>query len=159
MITKGNHNKKIYKKEFMKKIEDVQRNQSFREFFIEKIDKYSISLSAIKKEYSISSSILQSVIDGEPWFHGKKPELKFIFLFSIIFIDSIEEFSLFFEEIMNIPYLVSICNYNIEEYIVDVLSNIYDILCREKNVDVKMNDFKNPKEFLKARFVQRINLY
>ena len=159
MITKGNHNKKIYKKEFMKKIEDVQRNQSFREFFHQKIDKYSISISAIKKEYSISSSILQSVIDGEPWFHGKKPELKFIFLFSIIFIDSIEEFSLFFDEIINIPYLVSMCNYNIEEYIVDVLSNIYDILCREKNVKLKMNDFKNPKEFLKARFVQRINLY
>lgn len=158
MITKGNHNKKKYKIEFMKKIEKVQRNQSFREFLFEKIDKYSISISYIKKEYSISSSILQSVIDGEPWFHGKKPELKFLFLFSIIFVDNIEEFSLFFEEIMNIPYLVSICNYNIEEYIVDVLSNIYDILCREKNVKLKLNDFREPKEFLKARFVQRINL-
>ncbi|MBE5035738.1 hypothetical protein [Gallibacter intestinalis] len=142
----------------MKKIEEVQRNQSFREFLFEKIDKYSISISYIKKEYSISSSILQSVIDGEPWFHGKKPELKFIFLFAIIFVDSIEEFSLFLDEIINIPYLASICNYSIEAYIVDVLSNIYDILCREKNVKLKLNDFREPKEFLKARFVQRINL-
>lgn len=159
MITVGNQNQKKYKKDFKKKIEDVQRNQAFREFFYKKIDKYSISISTIKKEYSISSSILQSVIDGEPWFYGKKPELKFIFLFAIIFVDSIEEFSLFFDEIINIPYLVSICNYSIEAYIVDVISNIYDILCIEKDMKLKMNDFKNPKEFLKARFVRRMNIY
>lgn len=158
MITKGNHIKKIYKKEFMKKIENVQRNQAFREFFYKKIDKYSISISAIKKEYSISSSILQSVIDGESWFHGKKPELKFIFLFAIIFVDSIEELSIYFDKIINMPYLASICDYSMESYIVDILTNIYDIFYQEKKIELRIDKFNNPKEFLKARFVQRINL-
>lgn len=162
MATKKYNLYRIYSEKEIKNLNQKYincRNLSYLDILDLYMEKYDIKFTNLIQNFQISKTILTKLKNGEDWWFGQIPELKFIFDFSIIFINDVQEFNEIIINTFDLLQLANTCNFNKQEYIIKNISLIYSMLKYELNYNElqDLRNYKTAKEFLKARYINRID--